>query len=159
MHKMANVLENPLIRRLVALELERDDFVIFGSGPLLTHGIRRSVRDLDVVARGTAWRRVSELGVPAVGAISGDQTVHFWGGRIQFSQEWISKVWDTDDLIDRAEIIEGLRFAQLTDVLAYKQMLMRPKDLADIQALTELLDDQAKNTQQGTLQSKPMSAA
>ena len=63
----------------------------------------------------------------------------FSGGRIQFSPEWISQDWDTDDLIDRAEIIQGLPFAQLTDVLAYKQKLNRPKDRPDINALLGLL--------------------
>lgn len=134
------VLEHPLVRRLIALNLDRKDFVIFGSGPLLAHRIRANIRDLDVVTRGDAWRRVSQLGVPATGAVSGAPMVHFWGGRIQFSQEWIFKIWDTDNLIDRADIIEGLRFAPLADVLVYKRMLMRPKDKADIHVLTDLLD-------------------
>jgi hypothetical protein len=59
----------------------------------------------------------------------------FRGGRIQFSRGWISDNWDADDLIDRAEIIQGLPFAPLTDILAYKRMLLRPKDLPDIAAL------------------------
>jgi hypothetical protein len=50
--------EDRLIRRLVKLatelDLDQSDFVIFGSGPLLAHGLRRRIRDLDVVARGTA---------------------------------------------------------------------------------------------------------
>jgi hypothetical protein len=65
--------------------------------------------------------------------------VSLCGGCIQVSQEWIPKTWSADDLINRAEIIQGLRFARLTDVLAYKQMLMRPKDIADIQALSQIL--------------------
>jgi hypothetical protein len=141
MNEMAehvDVLKNPLIRHLIALDLDRNDFVIFGSAPLLAHGLRQSIRDLDIVARGAAWRRASELGVPAVGMISGGPAVHLCGGRIQVSQKWISTCWDTDDLIDRAEIIQGLRFAPLADVLAYKCILMRPKDIVDIQALTQL---------------------
>jgi hypothetical protein len=141
MNEMAehvDLLKNPLIRHLIALDLDRNDFVIFGSAPLLAHGLRQSIGDLDIVARGTAWRRASEFGDPAVGMISGDPAVHLCGGRIQVSQKWISTDWDTDDLIDRAEIIQGLRFAPLADVLAYKRILMRPKDIADILALTQL---------------------
>jgi len=149
MQEHVDVLKNPLIRRLIAFDLDRDDFVIFGSAPLLAHGLRRSIRDLDVVARGAAWRRASELGVPAVGTISGDPVVHLCGGQIQVSQGWIAKAWTTDDLIDRAEIVQGLRFARLADVLAYKQILMRPKDIADIQALTQLLG--AELTDRGTI--------
>jgi hypothetical protein len=137
---------NRLIRRLVRLvtelDLDRRDFVIFGSGPLLAHGLRRRIRDLDVVARGTAWDRVSQRGLPAAGSINGAPLALFRDkdGLIQFSRGWVTepdewKSHDTDDLIDRAEIIQGLPFAQLTDVLAYKQMLLRPKDLQDIAVL------------------------
>lgn len=79
-----SVLEHPLIRRLTQLDLEWDDFVIFGSGPLFAHGIRRNIHDLDVVARGSAWHRVCEQGIPSAGKISGAPAMHFWGGRIQF---------------------------------------------------------------------------
>jgi hypothetical protein len=141
MDKMAehvDVLKNPLIHHLIALDLDCDHFVIFGSAPLLAHGLRRSIRDLDVVARGAAWRRASELGVPTVETITGDPAMNLCDGRIQVFQEWISKEWSTDDLIDRAEIIQGLRFAPLADVLAYKRKLKRPKDIADIEVLTQL---------------------
>ena len=139
----AAVSEDRLLRRLNKvvneLELDRRDFVIFGSGPLLAHGLRRSIRDVDVVARGAAWHRVSRCGFPAVGAISGAPMALFWGGRIQFSPEWISKEWDTDDLIERAEMIQDLPFAQLADVLSYKQTLDRLKDRPDIEVLLDLL--------------------
>ena len=146
MHKAtpsAALSDDRLIRRLVKLvaefDLDRRDLVIFGSGPLLAHGLRSRVRDLDVVARGEAWRRVSQHGFPAVGTINGAPMAQFWGGLIQFSPGWITQDWDTDDLIDRADIIQGLPFAQLTEVLEYKQRLGRPKDLSDIQALLQLL--------------------
>lgn len=147
----ATLSEDRLIRRLVKLvtelDLDRSDFVIFGSGPMLAHGLRQRVGDLDVVARGNAWRRVSERGIPDAGPISGAPMALFWGGLIQFSPEWISQDWDTDDLITRSgliqiggtELIQELPFAQLTDVLAYKQKLDRPKDRPDIDALLDLL--------------------
>jgi hypothetical protein len=143
--------EDRLIRRLIKLvtelDLDRSDFVIFGSGPMLAHGLRESVRDLDIVARGDAWRRVAESGIPGAGAISGSPMAVFWGGRIQFFPEWISQDWDTDDLIHRAEpitvegagLVEVLLFAQLTDVLAYKQKLDRPKDRPDVDILHDLM--------------------
>lgn len=132
-----------LIRRLTALssalELDTDDFVVFGSAPLLAWGIRDSIQDIDVVARGRVWDTVSRLGEPSVGTVSGDPVYLFDDGRIQFSHGWISPAWDTDELIDRAEIVGGLRFALLRDVLKYKRELMRPKDIADIDALVDVL--------------------
>ena len=131
--------ENRLIRRLAMLVSELDldlrDFVIFGSGPMLAHGLRYGIHDLDIVARGPAWRRVAEHGCPGTGSVNGAPMAVFWDGLIQFSQGWISADWEADELIDGAEIIQGWPFARLTDVLAYKRVLLRPKDYPDIAAL------------------------
>ena len=135
--------ENRLIRRLAILvtelDLDRRDFVIFGSGPLLAHGLRYGIRDLDIVAREPVWQRVSEYGCQGTGSINGAPMAVFWNGLIQFSQGWISDDWDADDLIGRSESIQGWPCAQLTDVLAYKQMLLRPKDHLDIAVLHQAL--------------------
>ena len=146
MHKPATypaLSENKLIRRLAVLVTEFDldprDFVIFGSGPLLAHGLRYGINDLDIVARGPAWQRASQYGCRGTGSVNGAPMALFWNGLIQFSQEWISADWDTDDLIDRAETIQGWPFARLTDVLAYKRILLRPKDQPDIAALHHAL--------------------
>jgi hypothetical protein len=140
--------ENRLIRRLAMLvtelDLDRRDFVIFGSGPLLAHGLCDGIRDLDIVARGSVWQHVSEYGSPDIGSITGAPMALFWNGLIQFSQGWISDDWDADDLIGRAEGIQGWPFAQLTDVLAYKQMLLRPKDHLDIAALHQAILEPAR---------------
>jgi hypothetical protein len=119
------------------LDLDVRDFVIFGSGPLLAHGLRYGIHDLDVVARGPAWQRVREHGCPGTGSVNGAPMALFWDGLIQFSQGWISPDWDADDLIDGAQRIQGWPFATLADVLAYKEILLRPKDYPDIAALRQ----------------------
>ncbi|SDN72916.1 hypothetical protein [Allokutzneria albata] len=133
--------DNRLIQRLRDFDLDPDEFVIFGSGPLLAHGLRDDVPDLDIVACGEVWRRVSACGFPATGDITGDRVWTFWNGRLQFSNRWISEEWDTRSLIDRADVIEGLRFAPLPDVLRYKKVLGRPKDSVDIRKLMDRLGD------------------
>lgn len=146
MHKPAPfpvLSENRLIRRLAVLVAELDldprDFVIFGSAPLLAHGLRHGTRDLDIVARGSAWRRVADLGRRGTGSVNGAPMALFWDGLIQFSQGWISADWNADDLIDRAERVQGWPFARLADVLTYKRALLRPKDYPDIAALHQTL--------------------
>lgn len=123
---------NEFIRELLGWDLDPEHFVLFGSAPLLAHGLRTTIRDLDVVARGDvlAWAR--RTGVPGVGAYSGDPVWHCGRGRIQFSAGWITSRWSIDDLMNNAEVVGGLRLARLEDVLQYKTELSRPKDLADI---------------------------
>lgn len=126
---------NPLVRELIAMSLDADQFVVFGSAPLLAHGLRAQVRDLDIVARGAVMQWAQERGTLGVGTHSGDPVWQHLGGRIQFSTGWISDRWDVGELIENAEVIDGLRFACLRDVLSYKQELRRPKDLVDIRAI------------------------
>ena len=151
-----SVLDNPIITRLIQFGLDSDDFVLFGSAPLLAYGLRKEIRDLDVVARSHTWRHVSACGTPGVGAVSGDPVAHFWDGRIQFSRGWISPAWDPDELIDSAEVIEGLRFARLTDVLAYKQVLGRPKDIADIRRILTMVEPLTRLPTQPVLLRQPV---
>ncbi len=136
------VREYPLIRDLLALVdelgLDLGDMVIFGSGPLLAKGLRSDIRDLDVVARNETWRLVERHGVPSAGEVNGARMAQFRGGLIQFSSGWVSDEWKAAELIDRAEIIDGLPFARLVDVLAYKEQLNRPKDRWDICTLRKL---------------------
>lgn len=137
---------NRLVQKLRGMDVNPNDFVIFGSAPLLAHGLRTTVSDLDVVARADVLRRVSSTGTPARGTYSGDRVWQFNGGTLQFSERWITSRWDTDALIDNAEIIDGLRFVPLADVLRYKEELQRPKDEADIAALRTHLDQRIGQT-------------
>jgi len=61
------------------------------------------------------------------------------GGAIEVYGGWLG--WDLDALIDKAEIIDGLPFARLKDVLAFKRSLGRAKDLAHVRLIEEHLRD------------------
>lgn len=133
--------EHPLIHELLAIvnkyDLDLSDMVIFGSGPLLAKGLRENIHDLDIVARGKTWRRAKRHGDRSIGLVNRARIAQFREGRIQFSAGWVSDEWKAAELIDRAEIIEGLPFARIEDVLAYKHHLNRPKDQQDIERLRE----------------------
>jgi len=131
--------EHVLLRQLRELNLDPRQFVIFGSAPLLVHGLRTDIRDLDVLARNSAWDEVVAKGKRASGDVTRDEVREFHDGRIQFTQRWISGDFDTDDLINRATTVDGLRYAPLAEVLCYKEKLDRPKDQDDIAALRKYL--------------------
>ncbi|WP_405991230.1 hypothetical protein [Streptomyces sp. NBC_00986] len=130
-----DITRHPLIRRLIALNLKTDDYLIFGSAPLLAHGIRSNISDIDVLARGAAWDEACRLGIPATGTSTNSGAMHFWGGRIEVYREWISPGFVFEDLMKRADWIGRLPFASLPDVAAYKRKLMRPKDVDDLRAI------------------------
>ena len=61
-------------------------------------------------------------------APEGDPVVWLEGGAIEVYGGWLG--WDLDALIDNAEIIDGLPFARLKDVLAFKRSLVLQCHLA-----------------------------
>jgi hypothetical protein len=128
-----------LLDKLRALDLPKGDYAVFGSGPLLARGLVGEVRDLDVVARGTAWEKVKRLG-PVRTAPKGDPLVRLEGGAIEIYGGWLG--WDLDALIDNTEIIEGLPFARLEDVLAFKRSNGRLKDITH----ARLIEEHLRNT-------------
>ena len=98
-----------------------------GVGRSLFGGIIEATNDLDIICRGQAWERVRQ-----VGEISSfddeNECVNLLEGRITFGITWKYGDFDLDELIDTAEIIDGLPFVQLEPVIAYKQAADRPKD-------------------------------
>jgi hypothetical protein len=124
---MAEGLAASFFGKLRALDLPTEDYAIFGSGPLAVRGLIEEMHDLDVVARGAAWEQVEGLGEVRI-ASEGDQVVWLEGGTIEVFGGWLG--WDIDMLIDNAQIIDGLPFARLEEVLAFKLSSGRPKDVA-----------------------------
>jgi hypothetical protein len=125
-----------LFGKLRALELPAQHYAVFGSGPLAVRGLIEHISDLDVVARGPAWRKAAALG-PVVVASGGDRVVSLEGGTIEIFDGWLG--WDADAIIDGAETIEGLPFARLEEVQAFKLHHGRPKDLEHARLIGEHL--------------------
>lgn len=115
------------------------DFVVFGSGPLLAHGLKPAVHDLDVVARGAAWQRARTLGAPQPAPSGHGEMVELYDSSLQIFDAWVEPGWDVDRLIDEADLIDGLRFVALPIVLSWKRRSRRPKDLADIALIEDCL--------------------
>ena len=128
-----NVKEKEIFKELLSLHLPVSDYVIFGSGPLFAHGIRSDVRDLDILARGSAWRKALTYGTAPVNPPSGNGSmIVLFDGRIEIFNSWVSAEWDVDSLIDNAEFIDGLPFVPLTTVLRWKKSAPRENDQRDI---------------------------
>ncbi|GAB3494117.1 hypothetical protein [Nocardiopsis coralliicola] len=135
----ARLADHPLFAELRRLDLPAGDYIIAGSGPLLAHGIRREIGDLDVVLRGSAWRRVSRLGPVGTAPWEGVNRVMLAGGRLEMLDGWFPSLWDTDEFIDARTTVAGIPFAPLERVLRWKRRLGRAKDIADVNNLIEYL--------------------
>lgn len=115
----------------MSLGLELGDYVIAGSGPLLAHGLRRTVGDLDIVARGDAWRAATKLSAPVHAPSGRGSMVLLFEGDLEIFDTWLPGTVGADALIDGAEWIQGLPFCPLEVVLGWKERSPRGKDRED----------------------------
>lgn len=128
--------QHPFIRELLTLHLPTDDYVVAGSGPLLAHGLRQDVSDLDIVARADAWKIASSMADATVPPSGHGLMVVLFGGDIEIFDRWLPGAHDADDLIDSAELVEGIPFCSLSRVLEWKTRSNREKDRRDIKLIT-----------------------
>jgi hypothetical protein len=132
---LASLSRHHLIRRVLDLGMPIGDFALAGSAPLLAHGLRSELGDVDVVARGEAWKVAQTFGIVEPAPSGNGSVVRIGGGEIEIFDRWISPDWPVDSLIRHADVIDGIRFVSLRDSLAWKRYLSRDKDRADIRLL------------------------
>jgi hypothetical protein len=126
------------VQRLVArLNLPDGDFALHGSAPLLAHGLIDEVNDVDIVARGRAWKRATEL-APVVAGRQDDVVRPLPG--VEIFDGWLGD--DADTLIDQAATVNGLPCVTLREVLAFKRRLQRPKDAEHIRLIERYLAEE-----------------
>jgi hypothetical protein len=136
--------EHRLFRLLGELALPAEDFVVTGSGPLLAHGLKPSIHDLDLVARGKAWELAAGR-APVERSRSGlGLRIVLYRGAVEVFDHWVGDLGDVDEIIDGAESIEGVRFMSLQDTLRWKRGLGRAKDLADVRLIERYLSVPAR---------------
>lgn len=124
--------EHRLIRLLEKLALPASDYVVTGSGPLLAHGLRNDIHDIDVVARGKAWEQAAALGRVRRSKSGLGRWIVLADGEIEVFDHWVGGLTDVDAMIDGAELVDGIPFLPLRETLRWKRGLGRAKDLPDI---------------------------
>ncbi|MEU8538974.1 hypothetical protein AB0C52_03075 [Streptomyces sp. NPDC048717] len=135
---------HPFIHKLLSLGLPAADYVVAGSGPLLAHGLRDEVTDLDVVARGDAWKIATSMADPVRAPSGHGFMVLLFDGGIEIFDRWLPGGAGVDALIDSAEVIQGIPFCPLVEVLEWKIRSNREKDQPDIRAIAQYLRRQTR---------------
>ena len=126
---------NSLFECVKSIKLPEGDFAIFGSGPLIVREIVPASNDLDIICRGRAWDYIRGVGEPEYLTEYNVDIVTMFDGSLTFGNKWGIGAFDTDELIDNAELIDGLPFVRLEYVAKYKKISKRPKDLQHLEAL------------------------
>ncbi len=127
-----------LFARLRELNLPPGKYAVFGSGQL---GIRnlKECHDLDVIVAEDLWNEYRyKSDWKLLKMHHGSEFLERNG--IELWKDWKPGQWNIEDLIQRAEIIDDLPFVTIDDVLKWKKLSGREKDLTDIKTLNNYLN-------------------
>lgn len=133
-----NEQSHQLLEKLRHLDLPANDYAIFGSGPMVVHGLKEFDHDIDVIARGEAWKKAMTLGKVEQAEMR-DHRVVLFDGKIEIFDGWKPGKWDIDALIDTAETYDGLPYVKLEHVLEQKKRLGRVKDIKHLKLIESYL--------------------
>lgn len=125
-----------LREQVFSLNFPNEDFLLFGSAPMLAHGLIEHVNDIDIVAKGAAWEKAQSLGTKKLAA-AGDFVISYKDTDVY--DGWMGE--SVGLLFKRAKFIQGLKYAHLEDVLKYKLELNRAKDKEHISLLRAFLHE------------------
>ena len=130
------------LQKIKDLQLPAGEFAIFGSGPLAVRNIRES-HDADLIVfeklfeeykQKSDWKyKGFERDGRYVEMIEKDE--------VEFYKDWRPGEWNIAKLIQESEIINGLPFVKLDEVLKWKKISNREKDKKDILLIEKYLQN------------------
>ncbi len=128
----------PYLDELRLLNLPDKQYAIFGSGPMAVRGLRQA-HDLDLLIKKDLWDELVKI-YPL-----DEKGVALRAGHIELFSHWEPWFKDTDQLIETAEVIDGLPFVRLEYVLEWKKQMGREKDKQDVVLIEKYLTGQASS--------------
>lgn len=131
--------DHPLIQKLLTLHLPEQDFAVMGGGCLFAAGLKDLNHDIDLIAIDSAWDKAATLGQITPTKSNLGKVITFFDGEVEVFNQWFPGEWNLRQLIDEADIKEGIRFVKLKEVLKWKRLFNRPKDQEHIQLIEEYL--------------------
>jgi hypothetical protein len=125
-----------LLEELKKLNLPKGKFAIFGSGPMAVKGLKEP-HDLDVIVTEDVFEDLKSRSNFETKIIKDFEYLEKDG--IEFLKEWDPVEWNVERLINEAEMIDGLPFVKLDEILKWKKFENREKDQKDIKLIEEYL--------------------
>jgi len=134
-------MNNDLFEKFKALNLPIGEYAIFGSGPMAIRGLRKS-SDIDLVVTDKFFKELEKLPQwkKEKSCLGSDMLIRRDSElEVEALMEWMPGAWDIEGLIKNADIIDGLAFVKLEEVLRWKKMRDKEKDKKDIELIEEYL--------------------
>ncbi len=127
-----------LLKKVRELNFPIGEYVIFGSAIMCIMGIRKC-HDIDIVVSEKLWEKCLDSNNWILGkALSGSDKMTF--ENIEIFKNWSPGEWNISELINTAEIIDEIPFANHNHLINWKKMMNREKDKIDIELIRKYLN-------------------
>jgi hypothetical protein len=115
-----------------------DQYLVVGGGAMMARGIKETF-DIDLVALPELFKKCQEMGWKEHLRPNGEPG--FENGIFEIYLDVNCDKFNPtfSELYERAEIINGVPFCSLSDVIKFKQVYNREKDIKDIKLVEEYL--------------------
>ncbi len=123
------------LEEIKKLNLPKDKFAVFGSGPLAIRNIRE-VRDVDIIVKDDLWVELKKK-YPV-----DSDLIRI--GNIDIFHNW-QTFDDVNELIDDADIFEAIRFVKLKYMISWKEKRGQEKDKTDLELIKDYLKSNKKD--------------
>ena len=125
---------------LNALNLPKEEYALGGSAPLVVRGLKEINQDLDLLVTRKLWNALAKKAPIQIFENGTQRGEYISIGNIDFIKCLIGvSETETELVLNQAEVIEGYRFVTLEDVIKWKKILNRDKDLQTIRLIEEYL--------------------
>ncbi len=130
-----------IVKKMKELNLPTDQYLVLSGGSLAAHGIRQT-SDIDIVADEDLFAQLKKTGQWKLTKRYQDETEFLEGEVVDIASrlEWSDYQTTFSVARSRADIIEGVPFMSLDDLIEFKQAMSREKDFADIASINEYLE-------------------
>lgn len=121
------------IDKLEALNVSKNDMVIYGSAPLVLRGLKGKNEDLDVLVKEDLWNR---LKVDYPNNINGDY-IDIDG--VSFTCRSTDFFEPMDNIMQKSDIIDGYHVMNLEETIKWKEKTGKEKHLEDANLIKNYL--------------------
>jgi hypothetical protein len=125
------------LKELDALQLPREHYLIWGSGPLAIREIRLA-RDIDIVVSQELWKSLTQKY-----AVQGEKKNLIRVGCLEIWNDCLNLTDKIDEMLQAREVIEGYPFMNLRYTIEWKKFWNHEKDKVDLPLIERYL--QARN--------------
>jgi hypothetical protein len=131
--------KSEILSKVKKLNLPKDSYVVFGSGPMAALGLRES-NDIDLLVSKEIYQKLKGLGWQQIEKGPNDNPLTYDVFEVHDNWDFSAYSPTLSDLLSNAFEIDGIKFASIKDVQRWKSHLSRPKDLKDIKLIEHYLN-------------------